>query len=216
MKKLVALLLAVLMVMSAAAFAEPVVSEPEMPLTDTPANYDAMIVLHGMDVGDPNEKSLYVAREEQTGVNIEWTVIPSTSQAERIATTFASGELPDLFANMLNNSDVLTYGMSGALLPISDYLEYMPNFSSILEAMPDVKAAVTMHDGKIYGLPQINMWSVWPGNGVYQRSSVFINKNWLEKLTGKEKIKMWISRGGQAIAVLSALLTYFLVYRAAY
>ena len=38
----------------------------------------------------------------------------------------------------------------------------------------------------------------------------------LEKLTGKEKIKMWISRGGQAIAVLSALLTYFLVYRAAY
>ena len=120
MKKLVALLLAVLMVMSAAAFAEPVVSEPEMPLTDTPANYDAMIVLHGMDVGDPNEKSLYVAREEQTGVNIEWTVIPSTSQAERIATTFASGELPDLFANMLNNSDVLTYGMSGALLPISD------------------------------------------------------------------------------------------------
>ena len=182
MKKLVALLLAVLMVMSAAAFAEPVVSEPEMPLTDTPANYDAMIVLHGMDVGDPNEKSLYVAREEQTGVNIEWTVIPSTSQAERIATTFASGELPDLFANMLNNSDVLTYGMSGALLPISDYLEYMPNFSSILETMPDVKAAVTMPDGKIYGLPQINMWSVWPGNGVYQRSSVFINKNWLEKL----------------------------------
>lgn len=182
MKKLVALLLAVLMVMSAAAFAEPVVSEPEMPLTDTPANYDAMIVLHGMDVSDPNEKSLYVAREEQTGVNIEWTVIPSTSQAERIATTFASGELPDLFVNMLNNSDVLTYGMSGALLPISDYLEYMPNFSSILETMPDVKAAVTMPDGKIYGLPQINMWSVWPGNGVYQRSSVFINKNWLEKL----------------------------------
>ena len=41
-------------------------------------------------------------------------------------------------------------------------------------------------------------------------------ENWLEKLTGKEKIKMWISRGGQAIAVLSALLTYFLVYRAAY
>ena len=113
MKKLVALLLAVLMVMSAAAFAEPVVSEPEMPLTDTPANYDAMIVLHGMDVGDPNEKSLYVAREEQTGVNIEWTVIPSTSQAERIATTFASGELPDLFANMLNNSAAAHLRLSG-------------------------------------------------------------------------------------------------------
>lgn len=94
MKKLVALLLAVLMVMSAAAFAEPVVSEPEMPLTDTPANYDAMIVLHGMDVGDPNEKSLYVAREEQTGVNIEWTVIPSTSQAERIATPSPPASCP--------------------------------------------------------------------------------------------------------------------------
>ena len=183
MKKLVSLLLAFLLAMTlGAAFAEPVIVEPEMPLTDTPVTYEAMIVLHGLDTGDPNEKSLYVEREEQTGVDIEWTAVPETSKAERIATTFASADLPDLFVNMLSNTEVLTYGTAGALLPISDYLEYMPNFSSILETMPDVKAAITMPDGKIYGLPQINMYSVWPGNGVYQKSSVFINREWLEAL----------------------------------
>lgn len=182
MKKLVALLLAILMLMTAAACAEPVITEPELPLTDTPVTYSAMIVLHALDTGDPNEKALYIERAEKTGVNIEWTAVPSTSKAERVATTFASGELPDLFVNTLSNSDVLTYGMAGALLPVSDYLEYMPNFSSMLETINGLKAAVTMPDGKIYGLPQVNMWSVWPGNGVYQKSTVFINQSWLDKL----------------------------------
>lgn len=184
MKKLASLSLALLLTLclAGAALAEPVITEPEMPLTDTPVTYTAMIVPHALDTGDPNEKSLYIERAETTGVNIEWTVVPSTSKAERIATTFASGDLPDLFVSMLDNTNVLTYGLAGALLPISDYLEYMPNFSSILETMPDVKAAITMPDGKIYGVPQINMWSVWPGNGVYQKSSVFINREWLDKL----------------------------------
>lgn len=184
MKKLASLSLALLLALclASAALAEPVITEPEMPLTDTPVTYTAMIVTHALDTGDPNEKAVYVAREETTGVNIEWTVVPSTSKAERIATTFASGDLPDLFVNMLDNTNVLTYGPAGALLPVSDYLEYMPNFASILETMPDVKAAITMPDGKIYGVPQINMWSVWPGNGVYQKSSVFINREWLDKL----------------------------------
>lgn len=182
MKKLTALFLAILMVMTAAACAEPVITEPELPLTDTPVTYTAMIVQHPLDTGDANEKSLYLEREEKTGVDIEWTVVPSTSQAERVATTFASADLPDMFVDILSSNDVLTYGMAGALLPISDYLEYMPNFSAILEAMPSVKAAVTMPDGKIYALPQVNMYSVWPGDGVYQKSSVFINKTWLDKL----------------------------------
>ena len=162
MKKLASLSLALLLTLclAGAALAEPVITEPEMPLTDTPVTYTAMIVTHALDTGDPNEKAVYVAREETTGVNIEWTVVPSTSKAERIATTFASGDLPDLFVNMLDNTNVLTYGLAGALLPISDYLEYMPKFSSILETMPDVMAAITMPDGKIYGVPQINMWSV--------------------------------------------------------
>ena len=107
MKKLASLSLALLLALclASAALAEPVITEPEMPLTDTPVTYTAMIVTHALDTGDPNEKAVYVAREETTGVNIEWTVVPSTSKAERIATTFASGDLPDLFVNMLDNNN---------------------------------------------------------------------------------------------------------------
>ena len=81
MKKLASLSLALLLALclASAALAEPVITEPEMPLTDTPVTYTAMIVPHALDTGDPNEKSLYIERAETTGVNIEWTVVPSTS-----------------------------------------------------------------------------------------------------------------------------------------
>lgn len=183
MKKLTSLLLCLLMLLSVlGAAAEPVITVPQLPLTDTPVTYTAMVVQHALDTGDANTKPLYEMREAETNVQFDWTIVPSTSKAERIATTFASGELPDIFVNTLDNTQVLTYGMAGALLPISDYLEYMPNFSAILEAMPAVKTAVTMPDGKIYGLPQINTYSVWPGNGVYVKTTAFINKTWLDKL----------------------------------
>ncbi|MDI9521071.1 MAG: extracellular solute-binding protein [Bacillota bacterium] len=183
MKRLTSLLLCALLLLSAlSAAAEPVITEPQLPLTETPVTYTAMVVQHALDTGDASTKSLYLEREKETNVKFDWTVVPSTSKAERIATTFASGDLPDVFVNTLDNSQVLTYGMAGALLPVSDYLEHMPNFSAILEAMPAVKTAVTMPDGKIYGLPQVNMYSVWPGNGVYVKTTAFINKTWLDKL----------------------------------
>ena len=185
MKRLLSLLLSSLLLISMAIPAlasAPTIVEPKLPLTDQEVKYTAMVVQHPLDTGDANTKSLYLAREEATGVKFDWTVVPATSKAERIATTFASAELPDIFVNTLDNAQVLTYGMSGALLPVSDYLDHMPNFKAILEAMPAVRSAVTMPDGKIYGIPQINMYSVWPGDGVYIKSSVFINQSWLKKL----------------------------------
>lgn len=183
MKRLTTLLLSLLLLVSVfSVHAEPVITEPQLPLVETPVTFTAMVVQHALDTGDANTKTLYLEREAATNVHFDWTVVPATSKAERIATTFASGELPDIFVNTLDNSQVLTYGLAGALLPISDYLEFMPNFSAILESMPAVKTAVTMPDGKIYGLPQINTYSVWPGNGVYAKSTAFINKNWLDKL----------------------------------
>lgn len=41
-------------------------------------------------------------------------------------------------------------------------------------------------------------------------------ENWMDKLVKKEKIKVWVYRLGEGVTVLSAILTYFLVYKAAY
>ena len=41
-------------------------------------------------------------------------------------------------------------------------------------------------------------------------------ENWSEKLIRNEKISIWICRIGQGTAAISVLLTYVLVYRAAY
>jgi putative aldouronate transport system substrate-binding protein len=131
---------------------------------------------------DPNEMPYYVDVAERTGVNMVFEGVPREIGPERLATTFASGDLPDVFINIITDNDKLTYGPVGALLGVNDYLEYMPLFTDLLENEPLSKAIITCPDGNIYTIPQINMWSTWPGDGVYIASQAFVNGKWLDQL----------------------------------
>ena len=71
-------------------------------------------------------------------------------------------------------TEIIKYAKRKVLLPISDYLEYMPNFSKILEERPDIKAQlINVEDGKIYSLPRVEEM------GLLQNPNIlFLNKNW--------------------------------------
>ena len=91
--------------------------------------------------------------EEDTGINIDWTVM-SDSLAEQVNIRIAGGELPDAFLGVgFNNYDISRYGDEGTFIDLTPYLteEYMPNLSRILEENPDIRSAITMDDGYIYG-----------------------------------------------------------------
>ena len=168
MKKLLSLVIA--LVLASSLVTLPAMAEAEMlgnmyltglPIVEEPVVYDAVINVQGFDT-DPATAPFIVALSEATGVSFNWTVLTNAETAERVATIMASGDLPDVFINCLSDSDRLIYGSAGALLPINEYMEYMPNFSKALEEVPAAKSVLTCPDGNIYSIPQINMYSTWP------------------------------------------------------
>ena len=115
----------------------------------------------------------------------------SDSLAEQVNIHIAGGDLPDAFMGVgFSNFDLFTYGSDGTFIDLTPYItaEYMPNLSKILEEHPEIRAAITMSDGHIYGLPSGEQMGT-AGIGRPEDYSIFsvpqfsmINKAWLDDL----------------------------------
>ncbi len=95
------------------------------------------------------------AMMDQAGIHITWDTM-SGSLYEQATVRITSLDLPDAFQGVgFSNSDLTRYGSDGIFLDLTPYItpEIMPNLSAILEERPEIRAAVTMPDGGIYGLP---------------------------------------------------------------
>ena len=127
---------------------------------------------------------------EETGIRIEWNTM-SDSLAEQVNIHIAGGDLPDAFLGVgFSNFDLFTYGSDGTFIDLTPYItaEYMPNLTGILEKHPEIRAAITMSDGHIYGLPSGEQMGT-AGIGRPEDYSIFsvpqfsmINKAWLDDL----------------------------------
>lgn len=128
--------------------------------------------------------------QQETGISIEWTTMKE-SLAEQVNIRIAGGELPDAFMGVgFSNYDISRYGDDGTFIDLTPYLteEYMPNLSKILEENPDIRSAITMDDGYIYGLPAGERMGT-AGIGAPEDYSIYsipqfsmINKAWLDDL----------------------------------
>lgn len=127
---------------------------------------------------------------QNAGVDIKWDCM-SDSLAEQVSVRIAGGQLPDAFMAVgFNNYDITTYGEDGTFIDLTPYLteEYMPNLTKILEENPEIRAAITMDDGCIYGLPAGEQMGT-AGIGKDEDYSIYtipqfsmINKAWLDEL----------------------------------
>lgn len=128
--------------------------------------------------------------QEDAGIKIDWTCM-SDSLGEQVNIRIAGGELPDAFLGVgFNNYDISRYGDDGTFIDLTPYLteEYMPNLCKILEENPDIRSAITMDDGYIYGLPAGERMGT-AGIGAEEDYSIYtipqfamINKAWLDEL----------------------------------
>ena len=128
--------------------------------------------------------------QEDAGIRIDWTTM-SESLAEQVNIRIAGDELPDAFLGVgFSNYDISRYGDDGTFIDLTPYLteEYMPNLSKILEENPDIRSAITMDDGYIYGLPSGERMGT-AGIGAPEDYSIYsipqfsmINKAWLDDL----------------------------------
>lgn len=191
-RKMVSCMLAAGMVLSMTACGGKTTSkaEPGVANTDTSqTEFDIMGGISALSKGyDKNE--VLNKLQEDTGIKINWSVM-SDSLSEQVNVRIAGGELPDAFMGVgFSNYDLTNYGSDGTFIDLTPYLteEYMPNLAKILEENPEIKSAITMSDGCIYGLPAGEKMGT-AGIGAENDYSIYtipqfsmINKAWLDDL----------------------------------
>lgn len=160
-------------------------TNPDLPLTDEEVTYNVMIT-YSLGTREPNDMALYQERVADTGVNLDFDWVLQSVAEERVSTTLASGNLPDMFVDLINADQIASYGdETGQFLEITDYAtdaNIMPNLAWIFEQEPMVLKASRTTEGNLYGVPAPNYYSQWPGDGRYIRTSQVINKTWLDEL----------------------------------
>lgn len=132
------------------------------------------------------------ALQASAGIKINWETM-SDSLAEQVNIRITGGQYPDAFMGVgFSNYDIARYGDDGTFLDLTPYLtpDIMPNLCAILEEHPEIRAAITQEDGKIYGLPSgEQMTTAGIGAPMDEAFSIFsvpqysmINKAWLDDL----------------------------------
>ncbi len=127
---------------------------------------------------------------DKAGVSIEWDTM-SDSLSEQVGIKIAGNDLPDAFMGVgFSNLDISEYGEDGTFIDLTPYInaDVMPNLTKILDEHPDIRSAITMSDGKIYGLPAGEQMGT-AGIGKENDYSIYtvpqfsmINKAWLDDL----------------------------------
>lgn len=168
MKKALALLLALIMVLSLVACgnsdvpddtkgqggdpaASGDVTQEEITLkimARTPSFYP------NQNLGDVANMKAY---EGISGVKVEWENYDPSVFDNSLAAAIAGDELPDIIMKgSLSNVKLYEWGQDEILIDLAPYLdEYAPNFTALMEQYPDIRKAITAPDGGIYGLPQV-------------------------------------------------------------
>ena len=124
-----------------------------------------------------NEFTRY--REEQTGIKIEWEVVPSGAGPEKLALALASGDLPDIFLQMsIQPATQAVYGAQGLFQPLNGLIEeYGEHTKAMFATSPQIEELITTPDGIIYGIPKHNECF-----HCYYSQRAWLNINWLDAL----------------------------------
>ena len=90
--------------------------------------------------------------EENADVKLNVQSIPSSDQATKTQAVFNSGDIPDIVTKTFPTA---SYALSGLLLPISDYVDKLPNYQKYLKEnnLEKYMENQRMADGKYYMLP---------------------------------------------------------------
>ena len=178
MKKLTSLLLATGMVLSMAACgqsgsssaatstdsgatAEAAVSDEELDYEYGEHFYSEEPVTYTMFFNDNpaypmteawQTEGIFKAIEDATNVHLELTIVDNSNYTDKVSLAVSSGEAPYIIPKIYTET---AYVSGGGIVPVSDYVQYMPNFSQFVEdySMQPELETITQSDGKYYRLP---------------------------------------------------------------
>jgi putative aldouronate transport system substrate-binding protein len=97
--------------------------------------------------------------EQQTNIVVEYKTIPLEGRLAALSLELASNTYPDAFMTAGMNLSLLTrYGPGeGRLKPVTDLIKtHAPNLQNIFRDFPGYPGLMTMLDGNIYTMPNVN------------------------------------------------------------
>ncbi len=160
---------------------------------------------------DYNDLDIMQTLYEDTNVYVEWENVSESIYGESKTLKLGNHKGIDaIYHAGLSSNEILTYGIKRkVLLPIDEYLDYMPNFKRILNDRADIEKQVTSTDGHIYALPRVEEM------GLLQNPNLlFLNKTWTKQaidakaVTGIAEADL---KDGLTLTAeqMEAILTYF-------
>jgi len=127
------------------------------PLTTTAGpHFSIMIQIGGATVECIIDNEFTRWYQEQTGVEIDWQVVPS-GMGDAAQLRIASGDLPCAFVGGLGNILIQELAMlDGVLVPLTDYIfDYAPNIVNMLQTTSQARDMSFLPDGEIYSLLRV-------------------------------------------------------------
>lgn len=133
--------------------------------------------------------------EERTNVKLNLTNIPFSDATEKRSLLISAGDAPQIIP-LIYTGDERQFAASGAVVPLSDYVEYMPNFQKYVEEwdLAEMVDNLKQADGKYYMTPGLQEVSV-PVFTLIIRKDVFdevgapVPETWEDLQEGLELIK---------------------------
>ncbi|MDR3247868.1 MAG: extracellular solute-binding protein [Treponema sp.] len=116
--------------------------------------------------------------QEMYNVKVNWEIIPIADYPTKVSVALNSGNAPDVILYQYVTGENASLAMNGAIVPISDYSQWTPNFNARVQEY-GLKADVDLlrlTDGKLYGLPQLYDKPFYDG-GLILREDVLAKYN---------------------------------------
>ena len=161
---------------------------------------------------DYNDMKIMADLYAQTGVQVNWENVSESvySQQKNLIFGNKDNRHDAIYHAGMGAGEIIKYAKRKVLVPISDYLDYMPNFKKLLEERPDIKAQLlNIEDGKIYSLPRIEEM------GLLQNPNLlFLNIAWTKEVIAAGAVDGLTEadlKDGLALTVaqMEQILTYF-------
>lgn len=149
MKKLFALLLAAALLLTTVSFAAAEGTEPIK-----------ITLFYSDNATLPFQEDWLTVKtiEEMFNIDFQFEVIPIADYATKVSTTLNAGtNTPDVILYQTTKGENASLALNGALVPISDYSEWTPNFNARVEefGLQDEVEELSLSDGKRYYLPSL-------------------------------------------------------------
>lgn len=185
MKKTLALLLTALMLLSLAACAQPAPAAEAAPAapateaaaTEAPVQKDITLTfMASQDWVQDAELALAQKFTEQTGIKVDYQIVPSDQYPNLLQTKLNSGECTDIFCSQAGRFDIVTtlnVAKNAADLTAEPWVA----------TMEATAAAEVTADGKVYGQPMQDTSAVWAiayNKNIFTNLGLSIPKNWAE------------------------------------